>query len=61
MFLLDEAHQCRRDAEVLKGTVEAPFLLRLARAFEELAQLREQLPPAPTDGGAGFRATDEQY
>jgi hypothetical protein len=61
MFLLEEARSCRRDAEALKGTIEAPFLLRIARAFEELAQLKEKLPPAPTDDGAGLRATGERY
>jgi hypothetical protein len=60
MFLLEEGRRCRRDAEALKSTIEAPFLLRIARAFEELAQLKEQLPPAPKDGGRGLRATDER-
>ena len=53
MSLLNEAEKCRRDAEALKGTVEAPFLLKIARAFEELAQLNNQLPPIPEDRGMG--------
>jgi hypothetical protein len=53
MFLLNEAEKCRRDAEALKGTVEAPFLLKIARAFEELARLNEQPPPIPEDRGMG--------
>ena len=53
MFLLNEAEKCRRDAEALKGTAEAPFLLKIARAFEELAQLNDQLPPIPEDRGMG--------
>ena len=53
MFLLNEAEKCRRDAEALKGTVEAPFLLKIARAFEELAQRNNQLPPIPEDRGMG--------
>ena len=51
MFLLNEAEKCRRDAEALKGTVEAPFLLKIARAFEELAHLNDQLPAIPDDHG----------
>jgi hypothetical protein len=54
MFLLNEAEKCRRDAEALKGTAEAPFLLKIARAFEELAQLNDQLPPIPEDRGMGL-------
>jgi hypothetical protein len=53
MFLLNEAEKCRSDAEALKGTVEAPFLLKIAHAFEELAQLNDQLPPLPEDRGMG--------
>ena len=44
MFLLDEAQRCRRDAEQFKGKAEALVLLRIARAFEELAELSSQLP-----------------
>jgi hypothetical protein len=51
MFLLNEAEKCRRDAEALKGTAEAHFLLKIASAFEELAQLNDQLPPIPDDRG----------
>jgi hypothetical protein len=53
MFLLNEAEKCRSDAEALKGTAEAPFLLKIALAFEELADLNVQLPPIPDDQGMG--------
>jgi hypothetical protein len=38
MFLLNEARKCRRQAKAYEGRPEAPFLLSIARAFEELAQ-----------------------
>lgn len=47
MFLLQEAQKCRRDAQELNGKPEAPFLLKIADALEELAQLNRQLPKAP--------------
>ena len=37
MFLLQEAEKCRREAAAFRGKPEAPFLLNIARAFEELA------------------------
>ena len=51
MSLLEEARKCRRDAEALHGKREAPFLLKIARAFEELAALNENLPQGPTPRG----------
>jgi len=42
-----EAEECRRQAATAyQGRPEAPFLLRLAGAFDELA--REPAPPRPT-------------
>lgn len=49
MSLLDEAQKCRSDAEALTGRPEAPFLLKIARAFEELAELNRHMPEAPKD------------
>jgi hypothetical protein len=48
MPLIDEARNCRVEAERFAGKAEAPFLLHLAEAFEELAakeQSRVKLPP----------------
>ena len=49
MSLLEEAHKCRLDAQALADTPEAPFLLRIARAFEELAELNASMPDAVCD------------
>jgi hypothetical protein len=38
MFLNEEARNCRLEAKRLAGKAEAPFLLHLAEAFEELAR-----------------------
>jgi hypothetical protein len=49
MLLFEEARNCRVDAERFAGKAEAPFLLHLAEAFEELAvkeQTRGELPPS---------------
>ena len=46
MFLLQEAQKCRQSAQELSGKPEA-FLLEIADALEELAQLNRQLPKAP--------------
>ena len=46
MLLFEEARNCRVEAERFAGKAEAPFLLHLAEAFEELAgkeQLRVKL------------------
>jgi hypothetical protein len=37
MLFKDEADSCRREAAAYRGKPEAPFLLRVARAFDELA------------------------
>lgn len=39
--LWDEAEDCRRQACSYLGRPEAPFLLRVAREFERLAERRE--------------------
>ena len=47
MLLFEEARNCRADAERFAGKAEAPFLLHLAEAFEELAakeRTRDNLP-----------------
>jgi len=41
-LLQREAEQCRRQAGRFTGKPEAPFLLRLASAFEELAHVQCQ-------------------
>jgi hypothetical protein len=41
-----EAEKCRRQAEQFAGRPEAPFLLRVARSFEEL----ESAPRLRGDG-----------
>ena len=41
MLLSEEARNCRVQAERFAGKAEAPFLLHLAEAFEELA-VKEQ-------------------
>ena len=38
--LLEEAQNCRRQALAYVGNPEAPFLLRVASAFEDLARNR---------------------
>jgi hypothetical protein len=43
MSLHDEAETCRGEVRSLAGTPEAPFLMRLAGAFEELALMTEHL------------------
>jgi hypothetical protein len=45
----DEAEKCRRQAEHFAGRPEAPFLLRVARSFEEL----ESAPFLLRDSGSG--------
>lgn len=37
MFFAEEAEKCRSQASAFAGKPEAPFLLRIARAFDELA------------------------
>ncbi len=43
MFLRYEAEKCRRNAKALAGKPEAPFLLKMGRAFDDLA-LQERGP-----------------
>ncbi len=38
MLLLQEAEKCRRVAKAYSGKPEAPFLLSVAKAFEDLAK-----------------------
>jgi hypothetical protein len=47
MLLFEEARNCRVAAERFAGKAEAPFLLHLAEAFEELAVKKQtrKLPP----------------
>jgi hypothetical protein len=52
MLLHEEARNCRLEAKRLEGKAEAPFLLHLAEAFEELARKEQDRPQAPTDGTA---------
>ena len=40
MLLVEEAQNCRREAQRMAGKPEAPFLLHLAEAFEDLASKR---------------------
>jgi hypothetical protein len=37
MLLQEEADKCRREASRFQGKPEAPFLLHLAEAFDDLA------------------------
>jgi hypothetical protein len=37
MLFREEANSCRRQAAAYVGQPEGPFLLRVARAFDELA------------------------
>jgi hypothetical protein len=39
MLFKDEADNCRREAAAYRGKPEAPFLLRVARAFDELDEV----------------------
>ena len=43
--LLEEAQNCRRQALAYVGTREAPFLLKVAEAFETLAQSPSDVAP----------------
>lgn len=50
MRLFEEARHCRLEAKRMAGKPEAPFLLHLAEAFEELAVKDRQPsnhPPKP--------------
>ena len=60
MTLLEEAQKCRLDAQSLADSVEAPFLLRIASAFEELAELRSQLPSSPVGASSDLLKGDSQ-
>lgn len=46
MSLLHEAEKCRQHADDLIGQPEAPFLLKLATAFEDLAHRKDHKPPS---------------
>ena len=58
MTLLEEARRCRIDAHALADRPEGPLLLQLASAFEELAELRSQLPEAPGKLPLNWRAKE---
>jgi hypothetical protein len=47
MFFKEQAENCRRQAAQYVGRPEAPFLLNVARAFDELATTRRA--PDPTE------------
>ena len=49
MSLLDQAQKCRLDAQALADRPEAPFLLRIAEALEELAEINASMPEALGD------------
>jgi hypothetical protein len=49
MLLNEEARNCRLEAKRLAGKAEAPFLLHLAEAFEELARKEQGRAKPPTD------------
>jgi hypothetical protein len=44
MMFKEQAEQCRKQASEYAGRPEAPFLLRVASVFEELAIDREAMP-----------------
>jgi hypothetical protein len=52
MFLHEEARNCRLEAKRLAGKAEAPFLLHLAEAFEELARKEQGRGRPPSDATA---------
>ena len=52
MLLKDEARKCRREAARLAGRPEAPFLLQMAQAFEELATRKGDRPKRRKPPGA---------
>jgi hypothetical protein len=45
IFLDEEAEQCRQQARAYLGQPEAPFLLRVAREFDRLADERQAQSP----------------
>jgi hypothetical protein len=52
---VSEAVKCRVQAEEFAGKPEQPFLLRLASAFEELAQIERGGMPSRAASPAGQR------
>ena len=52
---VSEAVKCRVQAEEVAGKPEQPFLLRLASAFEELAQIERGGPPRRIASPTGLR------
>ena len=57
MLLQHEADHCRREAMRFEGKPEAPFLLHLASAFEELALASQAGQTAPFQDGQLRRGT----
>jgi len=49
MLLSEEARNCRLQAKRLAGKAEAPILLHLAEAFEELAIKEQSRAKRPTE------------
>lgn len=54
MVFKEQAESCRRQADDFLGRPEAPFLLSVARAFDELAD-RCDPPPRSTERRAAER------
>jgi hypothetical protein len=53
MFFSEEAEKCRSQALAYIGKPEAPFLLRVARAFDKLA-VDKPAPPVRREAPADF-------
>ena len=53
MFFTEEAEKCRSQALAYIGKPEAPFLLRVARAFDKLAIDRTD-PPGRRDSSSDY-------
>lgn len=55
MMFKEQAENCRRQASAFTGRPEAPFLLRVANAFDELAIDREAKPMSQAARGNSER------
>ena len=53
MFFTEEAEKCRSQALAYIGKPEAPFLLRVARAFDKLA-IDQPDPPGRRDSSSDY-------
>jgi hypothetical protein len=56
MMFKDQAEICRRQANDFVGRPEAPFLLRVANAFDELAVNREAGLISRRDRGSSLKS-----